>query len=173
MDKSEFTEQAMAGMAQAAEEINTTLTETPIADDTDIETIAKLKNFVTKHKLAMEQGGKVYLRAEAWQYLLALKKVTPVFDSAAEVHTSRAANGKDVRQYIVTTVCELKNTEGKTISRAAIIASNYEAFLKDKPLYATWGMSQTRALSRATRNVYGYIAVGAGYQPVPWEEINK
>lgn len=170
--KTDFVAQAEAGMAQAAEEINKTLTESPIASDGDIEVIAKLKNYVTRHKLAMSKDNKNYLRAEAWQYLLALKGVTPCFDSAAEVHTSRAANGKDVRQYIVTTICELKNAEGKTISRAGMIASNYEKFLKDKPLYATWGMSQTRALSRAARNMFGYIAVGAGFEAVPWDEIN-
>lgn len=168
----DFVEKAKAGLEAATEEVNTMLNETPIADAEDIEIVAKLKNYVAKNKLAMVKDDKIYLRAEAWQYILAMKKVTPSFDSVAEVHTSRAANGKEVRQYIVTTVCELKNQEGRTISRATIIASNREKFLKDKPLYATWGMSQTRALSRTVRNVYGYIAVGAGFQAVPWEEIN-
>lgn len=168
---SNFAEVAKEGMAKAAEQVNN-LTAEPILDDQDAKDIAKLKTYVRENKLALEREGKTYLRCEAWQYILAMKNLAPSFDSVSEVYESNGANGKKVRQYVVTTNCELKNKEtGVTVSRATMIASNYEPFLKGKPLYATWGMSQTRALSRAVRNVYGYIAVGAGFQAVPWEEI--
>lgn len=168
-----WAEEAQKNIEKAAEEVMENLNSVPIVSDQDAQDIAKLKNFVTRNKLALEREGKVYLRCEAWQYVIAMKGLTPCFDSAAEVMVSKGANGKDVRQYVVTTVCELKNKEGVTISRSMIMASNQEAFLKHKPLYATWGMSQTRALSRAARNIYGYLAVGAGFQAVPWEELGE
>ena len=172
-NKNDFTEMAMEAMAQATEQANN-LTAEPILNDQDAKDVAKLKAYVRENKLALEREGKTYLRCEAWQYILAMKGLSPSFDSVSEVYESNGANGKKVRQYVVTTNCELKNKEtGVTISRATMIASNYESFLKNKPLYATWGMSQTRALSRAVRNVYGYIAVGAGFQAVPWEEVQS
>lgn len=172
MTNSNLVEQAMGAMSDAAEKASE-LSPMPLVDDSDAADIAKLKTYVNANKLAMEQGGKVYLKAEAWQYILRLKGVTPIFESNSEIHVSKGANGKDIRQYIVTTVCELRSLSNNTvISRAAIIASNQETFLKGKPLYATWGMSQTRALSRAVRNVYGYLATGAGFQATPWEEVN-
>lgn len=172
MDENNFTEMAMEGMAKATGQVNT-LTAEPILDDQDAQDVAKLKAYVAKNHLALEKDGNVYLRAEAWQYILAMKGLSPSFDSVAEVYESTAPNGRKIRQYMVTTSCEIKDRKtGVSISRATMLASNYEKFLKDKPLYATWGMSQTRALSRAVRNVFGYIAVGAGFQATPWEEIN-
>lgn len=172
MQNSEFVEQAKEAMGKAAEQANN-LTAMPLLDDKDAQDMAKLKNYVRENKLALEKDGRAYLRVEAWQYILALKGLSPSFESASEVYESVAPNGKKIRQYMVTTVCELKDKKtGTAISRATMMATNYEKFLKDKPLYATWGMSQTRALSRAVRNVYGYIAVGAGFEATPWEEIN-
>lgn len=167
----DFTANAEQAMSEAAEQVNN-LSSEPVLDDQDAKDIAKLKVYVRDNKLALEREGKTYLRAEAWQYILAMKHLTPTFESVSEVYESVGQNGKKYRQYIVTTVCELRNADGNTVSKATMLASNYETFLKGKPLYATWGMSQTRALSRAVRNVYGYIAVGAGFQAVPWEEIN-
>lgn len=169
----ELAEKAKEAMANAAAKASD-LKPIPVVSDEDAEDIAKLKAYVNGNNLAMTDGGKTYLRAEAWQYILRLKGVTPIFESASEVHSSKGANGKEVRQYIVTTSCELRDiATNNVISRATMIASNKETFLNNKPLYATWGMSQTRALSRAVRNVYGYLAVGAGFQATPWEEVNN
>lgn len=170
---------AIEAMEKAAEQVNANTGEPTLQIRTgngELEgeqVIAMLKSFVNKHKLALEHGGKHYLRAEAWQYLANLLGVFPAFDSACEVMESRSPNGKDFRQYVVTTGCVLYNSAHQEISRAMMVASNHEPFLRNKQLFATWGMSQTRAFSRAMRNVYGYLVLAAGYQPLPWEELGE
>lgn len=162
-------EDMVSAMEQAAAKANANTGEPTVTGQDEV--IAKLRAFVNKHGLALERDGKRYLRVEAWQYLASLMGVTPAFDSAYEVMESRAPNGKDFRQYVVTTGCTLYDKDRHEISRATMIASNYEPFLKGKMLFATWGMSQTRAFSRAMRNIYGYLVMAAGYQALPWEEL--
>lgn len=174
-------EDVMKAMEQAADQVNANTGEATLDNVVGGGTqtingdavVAKLKAFVNKHNLALESHGKYYLRAEAWQYLANLLGVYPAFDSAAEVQVSRSANGKDFRQYIVSTGCTLYDKNHQEVSRATMIASNHEEFLKNKELFATWGMSQTRAFSRAMRNVFGYLVLAAGYQALPWEELGK
>ena len=65
------------------------------------------------------------------------------------------------------------NKQGLTIARSMMTARADEEWLKDKPEYAVYGMAQTRAISRAARNVFGWVALEAGFEAVPWEEINS
>lgn len=170
-------EEMMNAMEEAAKKVNSISGEPSIAEpDEEIsqaEVVMRLKNFVNEHNLALERGGKRYLKAEAWQYLANLLGLHPAFDSAAEVMESRSQNGKDFRQYVVVTGCTLYNKKQQEVGRATMIASNHEPFLKGKQLFATWGMSQTRAFSRAMRNIYGYLVLAAGYQALPWEELGE
>lgn len=180
MPDSDWVNEAVGAMGQAVDEVNANNGEpaldTIVTSDKPLDggvIVEKLKSFANKHDLVLSDGGKKYLRAEGWQYLANLLGVLPTFDSASETVTSRSQNGKDFRQYIVTTACILYDKNGKEVSHATMIASNHEAFLRDKELFATWGMSQTRAFSRAMRNVFGYIVLAAGYQALPWEELGK
>lgn len=130
--------------------------------------VAKLKAFVNKNGLALNRGTKVYLLAEAWQFVAFMKGLVPTYESASE--TIELASGE--KQYTVTTTCRLlKKSTLEEVSRSTMIASSNEDFLKDKPNHAVWGMSETRAMSRAVKNIYGYIARDAGYQATPFEEI--
>lgn len=131
-----------------------------------------LKAFVNKNGLALTKNGKNYLLAEAWQFVARLKGITPSFESASEIVSTADREGKELRYLMVTTTCVLKDKDLREVSRSTIVATSLESFLKDKPAYAVWGMSETRALSRAIRNIYGYIARDAGYQATPWEEID-
>ena len=133
----------------------------------------KLRAFVTKNALALKKSnGKTYLMAEAWQFVARLKGLIPSFESVSEIDTTADSTGKTVRYLKVTTTCILKReADLEEVSRATIVATSLEKFLSDKPAYAIWGMSETRALSRAIRNIYGYIASDAGYQATPLEEI--
>lgn len=131
-----------------------------------------LKAYVNKNKLALEKNGKTYLLAEAWQFVAMLKDIIPSFESASDIVDTVNGDGKKVRYLAVTTTCILKDKKTlQEVSRSTIVATSLEQFLHDKPAYAVWGMSETRALSRAIRNIYGYIARDAGYQATPWEEI--
>lgn len=120
-----------------------------------------LHEFAETHNLVVtdKRTGKQAVRCEVWQFLLNWKKITPSFES----EWSEAG---------VITTCKLTDRKGVEISRSTTIASNTETFLKDKPAYAVWGMSQTRALSRAAKNVFGHIMVQAGYSATPSDEID-
>lgn len=158
-----------SAMEQASKEVNGAVKKPAKAEMTDAE---KLLAFVNKNKLALQKNGKTYLLAEAWQFVCRLKGLTPTFDSASEIESTTDREGKAIRYYIVTTTCRLCDKNGVEKTRSTIVATSLEGFLSDKPAYAVWGMSETRALSRAVRNVYGYIARDAGFEATPWEEIN-
>lgn len=120
-----------------------------------------IHDFAEKHNLVVtdKRTGKQAVRCEVWQFLLNWKKVIPSFES-------------EWNEAGVVTTCKLTNHKGMEISRSTTIASNTEEFLKDKPAYAVWGMSQTRALARAAKNVYGYLVMQAGYSATPSDELD-
>lgn len=120
-----------------------------------------IHDFAEQHNLVVtdKKTGKKAVRVEVWQFLLNWKRIRPTFDS-------------EYNEAGVVTTCRLITPNGTEISRSTTIASNTEAFLKDKPAYATWGMSQTRALARAAKNVFGHIVVQAGYSATPSDELD-
>lgn len=111
-----------------------------------------------------KQDGGVYLKAEAWLYLAKLKGLTPSLD----ITPHRNVNGKLVW---VDAVCHLYDVDGYEVSKSTMMASREEAFLKDLDEYAVYGMAETRAITRAVRNVYGYVAKGAGFESTPAIEM--
>lgn len=122
------------------------------------------RKFVNSAKLAVSmQNGKKYLLAEAWLYLAHLNYITPACT------TTEVFDGKKLVS--VKTHCNLIDDRGVVISSSDMIASKNEAFLKNLDDYAVYGMSQTRAITRAIRNVYGYVARGAGFESTPAIEM--
>lgn len=122
------------------------------------------RDYVNAAGLAIDTGKGIYLMSEAWLYLAMLKKVTPF------CMTEERCDGNG-SLLSVKTICIVKNEAGEEISRSDMIASKNEPFLKDKDDYAVYGMSQTRAIARAMRNLYGYIACGAGFKATPAIEM--
>ncbi len=125
----------------------------------------KFRNFVNATGLALTKDGKVYLLAEAWQYIMVLKGL----NCRCTCTEQRFSNNK----LIVSCECTLYNSEGKTVSSGMMQAGSDEDWLKDKDAFAVYGMAQTRAISRAVRNKYGYLARACGFQAVPWDEMPK
>lgn len=124
------------------------------------------KKFVNATGSAIKkQDGSTYLKAEAWLYLAKLKGLTPSLDITPHRDVS---TGK--LQY-VDAVCHLLDVDGIEISKSAMMASKSEGFLKDLDDYAVYGMAETRAITRAVRNVYGYVAKGAGFESTPAIEM--
>lgn len=111
-----------------------------------------------------KQDGGVYLKAEAWLYLAKLKDLTPTVDITP--HRDSDGNLK-----YVDAVCHLLDIDGLEVSKSVMMASKDEKFLKDLDDYAVYGMAETRAITRAIRNVYGYVAKGAGYESTPAIEM--
>lgn len=131
-------------------------------DSTEFDDFRKFVN-ATNTAIAKPDGG-VYLKAEAWLYLAKLKGLTPSLD----VTPHRDTTGKLLW---VDAVCHLLDVDGIEISKSVMMASKDEDFLKKLPDYAVYGMAETRAITRAVRNVYGYVAKGAGYESTPAIEM--
>ena len=120
-----------------------------------------IHEFAEKYNLVVtdKRSAKKAVRCEVWQFILEQKNITPVFDS-------------EYCEAGIITTCRLLNKEGVEISHSSTIASNTESFLANKPAYAVWGMSQTRALARAAKNVFGHLVVMAGYSATPSDEMD-
>lgn len=135
-----------------------------VAQSDPSEMYESFRKFVNSAKLAVSmQNGKKYLLAEAWLYLAHLNCITPACT------TTEVFDGKELVS--VKTHCNLIDDRGVVISSSDMIASKNEAFLKNLDDYAVYGMSQTRAITRAIRNVYGYVARGAGFESTPAIEM--
>lgn len=122
--------------------------------------------YVNGSKLAIDRGdGKIYLRAEAWLYLAKLKEVVP------HCTTTERYDDRTGELLSVKAECRLLDMDGNEISRSDMIATKKEGFLNPLEDFAVYGMAQTRAISRAVRDVFGYVAKGAGFEATPAEEI--
>ena len=131
---------------------------------TDSNDAEKFKKFVNATALALDKDGKIYLMAEAWQYIMVLKNLNCRCTCAEQRFSNKL---------VVSCECTLYNSEGKTVSSGMMQASSEESWLKDKDDFAVFGMAQTRAISRAVRNKYGYLARACGFQATPWDEMPK
>lgn len=130
--------------------------------------LLRLKQFIDNHNLGFQRkDGRKYVKVEAWQYLAQIKNLMPTFET--EPHWVELG---EERVYTVETTCILKLGGTEEVSRSTMVACSNEKFLKDKPMYAVWGLSETRAFARAVKNIYGYLLVSLGFQAVPFEEMD-
>lgn len=123
-----------------------------------------LKNFIEKNKLGVDDGKKTYVKAEVYQYIAQQKGLLPTFLTEEGY--------RDDKTYFCRTTCILRTIEGVEISRSTMIADKKEDFLKPLDDFAVMGLSETRAMARAVKNIYGYLLTAIGYQATPLEEIN-
>lgn len=104
-------------------------------------------------------NGKHYLTFEDWQTIGRFYGVT-----AGVVSTSKTDNGYAARAVVY-------NREGTVISAAESICTRSEHKWKERDEYAIKSMAQTRACAKALRNVLAWVAVLAGFEGTPAEEI--
>lgn len=131
--------------------------------------IQSTKEFAVKTHNVITSNGKSYVKAPVWQYLAHSLGVIPEFHFDDE--NTGAVPRKFSDTYVVICTCTLYK-DNKQFSECCMIASSDEEFLHDKDAYAVWGMAQTRAFSRAMKNVYGWVVEAAGFCSTPLEEIN-
>lgn len=124
--------------------------------------LQKFTAFVNKSNLALVKDGKQYLLAEAWQYIIDLKKLNIQLSTKSSIEKG-----------VLTVTCNVSLTDdkGNIVSQGVMGATHEEPFLRDKPAYAVYGQAQTRAISRAVRNKFGYIARACGFQACPADEL--
>lgn len=156
-------EKVSAGLKVAEKKIDSPTTLNQSKSKLTHEDIVKLvKEYATTTHNVVTKDGKSYVKVAVWQFLASLLGLMPSFECTS-----------NDEQTTVLCICHLYNREGREISQSTMVANDGEDFLKDKDNYAVWGMAQTRALSRAVKNVYGYIVEEAGFLSTPMEEISE
>jgi hypothetical protein len=114
---------------------------------------------IVSQKRQIVINGKHYLTFEDWQTIGRFYGVT-----VGVVSTSKTDNGYAARAAVY-------NREGTVISAAESICTRSERTWKERDEYAIKSMAQTRACAKALRNVLAWVAVLAGFEGTPAEEI--
>ena len=132
--------------------------------------LERWKAFVTKNNLGMkDQKGDVYLRVEAWNYLLALKGL-----SATIVDMSRYEDENGDTLYIAKAALMPMTSKlpkgGIPLGTTAFGACKVgEGIFKDD--YSALSMAQTRAIGKLGRTAYAHLAIACGFKATPMEEM--
>ena len=123
------------------------------------EVAGALKEFVKSQGLTSVISGRDYLLVEAWQMLGMMLGVTP-----GKVCTQEVENGWE-------SVVELHDRTGRVVGAGEAECLATEKTWKSREDYARKSMAQTRAVGKAFRNTFGFIAKAAGYEATPAEEM--
>lgn len=118
-----------------------------------------LKGVVKARGLVSMIGGKEYLTVEAWSTLGVLVGCT------ARTEWTRPVEGG------FEAAVEVVNVNGLVIGRAEACCLRSERNWAKRDDYALRSMAQTRAMGKALRMPLGWIAVLAGYNATPAEEM--
>ena len=121
-----------------------------------------LKKMIDDRKLSIRIGNKEHIYFEAWQTAGILYGITvKTFDAqAVEVNGVKGVRARASVYH-----------KGIEIGGAEAFCLCDEANWKDKPLFQLASMAQTRAGSKALKNVLSWVIVLAGYSPTPAEEM--
>jgi hypothetical protein len=109
-------------------------------------------------------NNKTYLTFEDWQTLGRFYGVTVAARATSYIEQGRA-RGYECH-------AEAIRGDGQVIGAAQAMCMDDESKWSDKPLYQLRSMAQTRAQAKALRGVLAWVAVMAGYNPCPAEEMD-
>ena len=131
----------------------------------EAKTAAKaLGDILSKKKKPVIMNGEQYLEFEDWQTVGRFYGITAKEDEDAQIVEIGGAIGFKASSVAL-------RSDGAVISRATAYCMNDEQNWKTKPLFQLASMAQTRANSKALRNVLAWVVVLAGYKPTPAEEM--
>ena len=116
---------------------------------------------VVSQKRQIIINGKHYLTFEDWQTIGRFYGITVGVES-----TTRFDEGYEARAVVY-------NRAAAVISAAEGICTRSERKWKNRDEYALKSMAQTRACAKALRNVLAWVAVLAGFEGTPAEELNS
>lgn len=111
---------------------------------------------------AFGKGQRKHLQFEAWQTIGQFYGVTSGVEEGS-VQALPEPGGYRVYAYAL--------RRGVRIGGAWASCSREEPNWRDKPDFQVLSMAQTRAMSKALRSVLAHVAVLAGYEPTPAEEM--
>lgn len=117
-----------------------------------------LKQFVKKQGLTVNIKGREYIEVGGWQMLGMMLGVVPVVTG-----TRRVDDGWEA-------VAELRARDERVVGAGEAECLSTEKDWKSRDDYARRSMAQTRAIGKAYRNTFGFIAKAAGYEALPAEE---
>jgi hypothetical protein len=120
---------------------------------------AALKEFIGTQGLVSKISGRDYIVVEGWQMLGMMLGVTP-----GKVTTRAVEDGWEA-------AVELHDRTGRVVGAGEAVCLATEKTWKSRDDYARKSMAQTRAIGKAFRNTFGFIAKAAGYEATPAEEM--
>ncbi len=127
-----------------------------------------LMNIVEQTKCFQVISGKKYLQVEAWETIGAFNRVHAATESITPIFRDGVTVGYDAKVNLV-------NADGVTVGTAIMpcyftenACKGKEGDAKDK---ACKSAAQTFATSKAYRMNYSYVAILAGYEPLPADEL--
>jgi len=118
-----------------------------------------LQAIVSQTKGALVLNGKQYLRFEDWQTLAKFFGLT--------VKTGKT----EILENGAKAVAEVVNRDGIVVGGAEGYCFRDEKNWAGKPMFQIISMAQTRAGAKALRNILGWVAVLAGFEGTPAEEV--
>lgn len=106
----------------------------------------------------------VYLKVEAWQFLGKAYEYRAILDGIVE---------RDIEEpnAWIARVKIFDKFDRQVGSGDSICGTSDEPYWAKQPTFAKKSMAQTRAISRAYRSCLAWVAVLAGYEPTPYEEM--
>ena len=123
----------------------------------------ELTHIVSSRHNKLVINNKQYLYFEDWQTLGKFYGI-----AARVLSTEEIAKGKITVGFLAKAAAV---NNGYEVSAAEAQCTNDEPNWKSKPMFQLRSMAQTRACSKALRNCLGWVAVLAGYEAQPAEEI--
>ena len=112
------------------------------------------------------KNGPVYLKVEAWQFLGRAYEYRAILDGIVE-RDIEESNAWIARVKIV------DKFDRQVGAGDSICGTSDEPYWAKQPTYAKKSMAQTRAISKAYRSCLAWVAVLAGYEPTPFEEMSE
>lgn len=123
-----------------------------------------LKGVINQQGLISNIGGKQYIQVEGWTTLGAMLGVFAKVEYTRPLEVEGERVGWEAAVVVV-------NAVGAEIGRAEAECLRSERNWKGRDDYALRSMAQTRAMGKALRMPLGFIAVLAGYEATPAEEM--
>ncbi len=124
------------------------------------EIVSKL---IEEKKLYHQIQGRKYVKCEGWTTMGALFDLYPTI--------TELKKEKNDREIIYTATCEIRRTNGQTLTRAISSCSNMERGKRNMMEFQIASMAQTRAVSKAFRIALSWVMALAGYESTPAEEM--
>ena len=160
------------------ERIDTQSGDIVLSEPTPVEKVAQarewstaLMDVVNSRGLYTEQNGNKYLHVEAWELIGAFAGVRAETDSVEPISANDLIVGYQAKVVLVNTA------DGTRLGGGAIAMCGLDEFVtkgqktQGAKHNSAMSMAQTRAVSKAFRMNFSYVAVLGGYAPTPAEEM--